>query len=242
MFHRLAAVQFLFHGCDRFFQRKPASVQNPECFFQLGADFQRHPRPGQTHAVQARHKSRIPRYQHKRRDILGYSAHTAGHGVPPDAAELVHGCQAADNGPVFHDDMACQGSHIRHDHVVAHDTVVGDMGIGHHQYIVADTGLVAFPAGTAHGNTFAEHAPVADNGITAFPFKLQILWDAADGSSREKFTVFADCCIRMNHYMRTYNAAIPQHHVMFNYRIRTNYYIFADLRAFFYNRGLVYLL
>ena len=46
----------------------------------------------------------------------------------------------------------------------------------------------------------------------------------------------------MNHYMRTHNAAIPQHHVMFNYRIRTNYYIFADLRAFFYNRGLVYLL
>ena len=46
----------------------------------------------------------------------------------------------------------------------------------------------------------------------------------------------------MDHYMRTYNTAIPQYHVMFNYCIRTNYYIFANLRAFFNNRGLVYLL
>ena len=116
------------------------------------------------------------------------------------------------------------------------------MGISHHQDIVADAGLVSFPAGTAHGDAFAENAPVADYGIAAFPFKLQILGNAADRSPREKLTVFANRCIRMDHYMRTDNAAIPQYHVMFYHRIRTNYHIFTDFCALLNNRSLVYLL
>ena len=116
---------------------------------------------------------------------------------------------------------------------------MGNMGISHHKNVVADTGLVPFPAGTAHRNTLPEHAPVSDDRRGTFSFKLQILGHTADRSSREKFTVLPNCGVGMDHYMGADNTAIPHCHIMFDHRIWTDHYIVSNLRAFFNNRGFM---
>ena len=118
---------------------------------------------------------------------------------------------------------------------------MGNMSISHHQNIVSNTRLITFSTCPAYGYTLTENTAIADNRIGSFPLKFQILRNTADGSSREELAVFADGGERMYYNMRANNTAIPQHNVMLDYRIRTNYYIFSNFRAFFNDRSLMYL-
>ena len=59
----------------------------------------------------------------------------------PHVTELVHQGKAAEDGPVLHPYMPTEGRRIGQDDVVADPAVVGHMGIGHEEIVIADAGL-----------------------------------------------------------------------------------------------------
>src|SRR3546814_3838305 len=74
------------------------------------------------------------------RSILLDAGHATDHGMRADLAELVHRCQAANEGKVADLDMAGERGVVGHDHVVAEQAVMRHMGAGHEQATIADPG------------------------------------------------------------------------------------------------------
>ena len=172
MFHGLGACQLLLHSADCFLQRQTAAIKNAESLFQLTAFLYRHTCAGKTYAVQAGNKSRITGADHERRNILGYTCHTADHYVTANLAELVYRRQTADNSTVLNDNVTCKCCNVRHNNIIAHDAVMCNVSIGHHQDVIADTGFVAFTACTVNSAAFTEAAAVTDNSIAFFTYKF----------------------------------------------------------------------
>ena len=68
---------------------------------------------------------------HEGRDVLHDLGAAADHGELPDAAELVHGRESADDGVVADGHMAGEGGHVGHDDVAAELAVVRDVAVGY---------------------------------------------------------------------------------------------------------------
>src|SRR3546814_3044430 len=61
-------------------------------------------------------------------DVVFHARQAADHGMAPDPHELMHSRQPADDGEVVDDDMSGERGIVRHDDVIADDTVMRDMG------------------------------------------------------------------------------------------------------------------
>ena len=104
--------------------------------------------------------------------------------------------------------MPPQGGGIGQDDVVADDAVVGDVGIGHEQIVVADAGNAASPLGAAiDGNTLAKDIVVADHQPSFLPAVAQVLWRVAKGGERKNLVALANGRPAIDHRMRSDNAS-----------------------------------
>ena len=110
-----------------------------------------------------------------------------------DAAELMHAGEGADVGPIADGDVAGEGDAVGQDDVIADADVVGDVGVGHEQVVAADGGEQAAALGAAmDGDEFADAVAVADAGLGALAFVLEVLRGHADGAVRKEDIVLAD--------------------------------------------------
>ncbi len=111
--------------------------------------------------------------------------------------------QAAQDDVVLNGDMTGQGCNIGHDDAVADAAVVGHVGIGHEQVVVADDRLGVSGDGAAvNGGKFADHVVVADPGPALFAPVFQILRRSTDRCLREYLVVLTDFGPVTDHGMR----------------------------------------
>ena len=128
-----------------------------------------------------------------RQHVLYDDAIGADEGVASDAAELMDADEGADVGPIADGDVAGEGDAVGQDDVIADADVVGDVGVGHQQVVAADGGEQSSALGAAmDGDEFADAVAVADAGLGALAFVLQVLGGHAGGAVREEDIVFAD--------------------------------------------------
>ena len=179
-------------------------------------------------------------YDHEGGYILGNPAHAATHAVAADLGELVHSGQTADDGPVFHNDVPGQGCHVAHDHVVAHDAVVGNVG----DEAIISTLLpmrvsLRFAHRTMDRGTFPDGHMVTDDGGGIFALVFQVLRDFTDAGTLEELTVPADGGPAGNHHMGVDDGAFTDLDMFTDDRVRANFHVGADFRTRCYDGCLM---
>lgn len=107
-------------------------------------------------------------------------------------AELVDKRSAADYRIVIDYYLAGYLRSVGDDYIIAYDTVVGDMRIGHDEAVGANHGLALCCCAAVYGDTFTYGGIVADDGCSLLSAEFQILRYAGNHSSRENIAVFAD--------------------------------------------------
>lgn len=109
-----------------------------------------------------------------------------------DFNELVHGRQAAENGPVADFDMAGEGDTVDKDDVVPDDAVVGDMGVSHDQAFFAEGGFAVGFGSAVDGCTFSNNAAVSQKDLAVFAAELEVLGHSADDGALVNAAVLAE--------------------------------------------------
>src|SRR5260370_33701014 len=110
-----------------------------------------------------------------------------------DANKMVHRTKRAHRGPFFHDDVASQSCGVGENHVVADYAVMSDMGVGHDERVIADSGQAAAFCGAAiDGDKFADGVVVADLEARGFVLIAQVWWGESDRGRRETAVARAD--------------------------------------------------
>jgi hypothetical protein len=118
----------------------------------------------------------------------------AGDNVVADAAELMHGGEAADHDMVADDHVAGEGAVVGENAVVADDAVVRDVAVGEEDAVAADHGSVAGRGGAVHGDKLAEDVVFPDPQPGGFAAVFQILRSLADRGISSRIR----CAVRMS--------------------------------------------
>src|SRR5690606_3165847 len=107
-------------------------------------------------------------------------------------AKLMHGYHTSQHHKITYGDVPRQGTVIRENAVIAHDTVVRDMAISLNQAIFADNGLPLVFRAAVYRHALADGCVIADFGGGFFAVKLQVLRNARNNSPRENPAIFAN--------------------------------------------------
>src|SRR5262245_57523095 len=92
----------------------------------------------------------------------------------------------ADVCAVFNHYVARERRGISHDHAVADQAIVSNVGLGHDQAVVADFGEHATAGSTAvNGDEFTYLVSLADACFGGLTFVLEILGSKSDGDERK---------------------------------------------------------
>src|SRR5437588_4088721 len=150
--------------------------------------------PLQTHGVQSISVGsalggRPREWQH----IPRYGCAPADEGMRSYTHEVVYGAQCSNASPVFDGYVSPERGRVRHDDVTANLAIVGDVGIGHDQVVVANPG--ASPAlyrAAVDGDKLADLVMVADLQPCRFARVGDVLRRQANRSEREKAVVRAN--------------------------------------------------
>src|SRR5512133_173580 len=130
---------------------------------------------------------------HERQHVLGGNRAAAHEGVVPNTAELVDRRKGADIATVTHLDVARQGGAVGEDVLAAHVAVMGDVGPGHQEVVVAQGGEAAAALGPAvEGAALADHVPVAHHQAGRCALELQVLGTHAQGGVGIDVVVLAE--------------------------------------------------
>jgi hypothetical protein len=101
-------------------------------------------------------------------DVRVAAGNTAEHRTAPDAAELLHRREPAQNDAVADIDMAAQLGAVGESHIIPDPAIVADVAVGHEEAARPDFGdAVALGAAQAEGNAFADHGVLADDKARA---------------------------------------------------------------------------
>ena len=152
-----------------------------------------------------------------------------------ETAELVHAAEGPHGGVVLDDHVPGQRGGVAEDEVVAQDTVVGDVHVGHQQVVVPDLSERPAARGAAvDGDELADAVVVADDDLAVLATELQVLRDEpqagegkdavaaadADGAFDDgvgaDFGLFADLDLGADHSVR------PDAHARGQARLRIN--------------------
>ena len=113
-------------------------------------------------------------------DILADGGEPPDHRPPADTHELMDRTVARDEGVIADLDMAGQQRPVADHHIVANHAVVGDMGGGHEEAVVADSGRAARLFGAVDGHELPDRIVVADDDPAVDGLPAQDLGIAAD--------------------------------------------------------------
>ena len=117
----------------------------------------------------------------KGKHVAGDGGAASDEGVGTDVNKMVHRTKRAHRRPLFDDDMASQSCGVGQDDVVADYAVVGNVGVGHDQRMIADAGQASALSGAAiDGDELAYGVVVADFEARWFVLIAQVLRDQSD--------------------------------------------------------------
>src|SRR5690606_39167140 len=166
-----------------------------------------------------------------RRQVLVEASVHAAEAVRPDAAELVHLGEAAEDGPVTDVHMALQGGAVGEDHVVADHAVMRDGHEGHAPVVAADGGLAAILAGAAvEGAELADGVAIAEHQPRGLVGVLLVLGCRAQRTELEDAVVAADHRRPFDGHVRTDLGAGADHDVRADHGKGADADILRDLR------------
>src|SRR5690625_1282481 len=136
---------------------------------------------------------------------MGHSAHQ---GVSPDTQKLVYTGKAAQNHPVIYLYMPRQACVIGEHRIVAHDTIMRDVYVGHQQVTVSDTGIGSARPGTAVQRTaFTDDVVVTNFQPRFLAFELFVSRIFTHRGELINDVSFTNTGIGFNHYMRSHLGA-----------------------------------
>lgn len=119
----------------------------------------------------------------------------ADHRAAPEADMLMHRREPAHDDEILNHAMPREGGVVGHDHPVADDAVMGDMGGHHEEVVVAHHRAPAAALGAgAHGGVLADRVARADMQLGGLAAILQVLRHLADGGEGEDLRLRADRC------------------------------------------------
>ena len=148
---------------------------------------------------------------HVGRDVLNDLRTSAGHGMRPDAAELVCGGEAGNNGVVPDGAMAGEAAIVGKDDVVAELAIVRDVGVAEEKIVRADAGWQLLVGATVDRAVFAEHVVVADLQRRGLADVFQVLGFPADDREGEKLVAFPKNRVRLQDHVGMEHAVITKH-------------------------------
>jgi len=137
-------------------------------------------------------------------------------------AELVDCTKTRKNNRIRNLDMACKGGAICHYNIVAHNTVMSDMGISHDKVIVSyPCDALAVYGPPVHSHVFFYDVVVAHAEACILFFIRNILWRPSKGCKGANRTVFPNLSSPLNYYVRKQLGFFFYNYISFNDAVRS---------------------
>jgi hypothetical protein len=128
-----------------------------------------------------------------------------------------------DVGAVCDEHVAGQGGGIGHDYVIANQTVMRHMRLGHEKTIIANSGN-ATTAGSSpvHSDKFANARPPSDLCFSLLARELQVLRRQPDRHKREDMRFVADARTSVDNAVTIDSYAVSENYLFADYGVRSN--------------------
>jgi len=125
----------------------------------------------------------------------------------------MHGCNAGNDGVIFHRDVAGEPDGVRKDDVITELAVVGNVGVAEQQIVRADPSRKFFMSATMDGAVFAKDIVVPDFESGGLADVFEVLGFSADDREWEKFVAAPKHRVPFKHDMRVEHAIRAQSYI-----------------------------
>jgi hypothetical protein len=127
---------------------------------------------------------------------------------------------------------------IGHDHVAAHDAIVGDVHVGHDPVVVPKAGdAEVLHRAAVDGAALADRVAVADLHPGGLAGVFLVLRFVADGCKLEDAVVAADGRVAGDHGVRPDRGSVPDADVLADHRVGAHRHARAELRGGVHDGG-----
>src|SRR5262245_30444630 len=93
-----------------------------------------------------------------------------------DSAKLMHSGKSANGHIVLDNDVSRQRCRIRHNDVIADNTIMSDMCADHEDIMIPNQGTAAsLDRSSIHRDIFSEYVVIADHQLGIFPMVFEVL-------------------------------------------------------------------
>ena len=177
-------------------------------------------RAGQAHRVDADDLRAVALHGDVGRHVLRDHRAAADERQAPDAGELVHGRQAAEDHVVFHHHVAGEGDGVGEDAAVVELDVVRYVALRHQEASVRDPRHASASGGAdVHGRELADPVGVADHQTGRLSCVLEVLRNGADGGELEDDVLLADGRVTLDYRVRAHPRARADLHLGSDHRV-----------------------
>ena len=170
---------------------------------------------------------------HKGREVLVDDGIAGHHGVAPDAAELMHSGEPADDAVIEKTSMSRAAAEGDHDDIVAYGAVMGDVSVGHKVIVAANSRggvFIGSQRAGMDGHVFPDDVLIADLHIRHHILSpAHVLRGRADGAVGIKAIALAYLHVSVD--INVSHKLIPwaDLNVFADYAIRSDFGGFIDL-------------
>src|SRR5690606_19264079 len=190
--------------------------------------FRRKAFSAQAHRVDANVGKRLARCFYKRRYVFAYQGATRNERVRTNIHKLLHRYQPGEYYAITDGDMSGKGGAVRKNTIVANDTVVRHVAIGHDEAVGTNFGHATICGTSIDGNTFSDCGVITNNSKGFFSFVLEVLRDGRDYCSRKYSAIFTYASSLHNRNVGGDIGTIANFYILVNGSKRVNFYIFPD--------------
>lgn len=189
--------------------------------FQFGSLRRSHPIAPQSDRVEPA-DTIVPCGDTIRRQVLTNRRTALHQRQPTDADKLVNQAVAGNKYAVVDLDMAGEQSSVRHDDVIADQTIVPYMTMRHEESVGSDDGVFLHLVRAMNGKMFPEDVPCADFQAGRFISVFQILRGIANDAAGVKHVSLPHRGMSGNVHLRSYAALGADFHMGVDDRVRTD--------------------
>src|SRR5690606_15526852 len=149
-------------------------------------------------------------------DIFSHQGTTRNQGMHADPYKLMNGAASANNCPFVDGDVPSHLYGVSYNHVVADDTVMGNVHISHQKTGFSYFGCLFINGATVDGHALAYGGVISNFYSRFFTLKFKVLGDGRYNCSGKYFAIFADSCAGINGNVGTNPGAVTNFHIVMN--------------------------
>jgi len=151
-------------------------------------------------------------------------------GLAADPTELMYPGVGTDVGSVGDKHVAGQGGGIGHDYVIANQTVMRHMRLGHEKTILANSGNATTPGrAPVNSDKFANARAPSDFCFSLLARELQVLRRQPDRNKREEMRFVADARTSVDNAVTIDSYPVSEDYIFADYGVRSDDTINTDL-------------